>query len=103
MQTRTDASNAMFYCALSGFELSFWIIRINVLFSFFQVDLTRSFLFRNSGQSYTGIPIMAANMDTVGTFEMAKTLGKVCNITWSHQFTFYCIYSAIRLGYPSLE
>lgn len=26
---------------------------------------------------YTGIPIIAANMDTVGTFEMAKGLCKV--------------------------
>lgn len=26
---------------------------------------------------YTGIPIIAANMDTVGTFEMAKVLCKV--------------------------
>ncbi|XP_041376383.1 GMP reductase 1-like [Gigantopelta aegis] len=40
------------------------------------VDLTRSYLFRNSHQEYTGIPIMAANMDTVGTFEMAKVFAK---------------------------
>jgi hypothetical protein len=39
---------------------------------YFQVDLVRSFNFRNSKQEYTGIPVMAANMDTVGTFEMAK-------------------------------
>jgi hypothetical protein len=44
---------------------------------YFQVDLVRSFNFRNSKQEYTGIPVMAANMDTVGTFEMAKTLGRV--------------------------
>ncbi|XP_033620985.1 GMP reductase 2 [Fukomys damarensis] len=42
-----------------------------------EVDLTRSFSFRNSKQMYTGIPIIAANMDTVGTFEMAKVLCKV--------------------------
>ncbi|XP_015446158.1 GMP reductase 2 isoform X3 [Pteropus alecto] len=41
-----------------------------------EVDLTRSFSFRNSKQMYTGIPIIAANMDTVGTFEMAKVLSK---------------------------
>nr|KAF6500213.1 guanosine monophosphate reductase 2 [Molossus molossus] len=41
-----------------------------------EVDLTRSFSFRNSKQMYTGIPIIAANMDTVGTFEMAKVLCK---------------------------
>uniref|UniRef100_A0A8C6RSN8 GMP reductase n=1 Tax=Nannospalax galili TaxID=1026970 RepID=A0A8C6RSN8_NANGA len=37
-----------------------------------EVDLTRSFSFRNSKQTYNGIPIIATNMDTVGTFEMAK-------------------------------
>ncbi|XP_040824620.1 GMP reductase 2 isoform X1 [Ochotona curzoniae] len=41
-----------------------------------EVDLTRSFSFRNSKQMYTGVPIIAANMDTVGTFEMAKVLCK---------------------------
>jgi len=39
-----------------------------------QVSLTRSFQFRAGGQHYTGIPIIASNMDTVGTFEMAKAL-----------------------------
>ncbi len=33
-----------------------------------QVDLEREFTFRNSQQTFKGIPIMAANMDTVGTF-----------------------------------
>ena len=41
------------------------------------VDLYREIVFRNSKQTYNGIPIMASNMDTVGTFEMAKTLAKV--------------------------
>lgn len=42
-----------------------------------QVDLMRTFTFRNSKQTYTGIPIIVANMDTVGTFEMAKVMTKV--------------------------
>lgn len=42
-----------------------------------QVDLMRSFTFRNSKGSYRGIPIIAANMDTVGTFEMALALHQV--------------------------
>ena len=37
----------------------------------------RTYHFRNSKQEYNGIPVMASNMDTVGTFEMAKVLGKV--------------------------
>lgn len=42
-----------------------------------QVDLQRTFTFRNSKQTYTGIPVIAANMDTTGTFEMARVLAKV--------------------------
>mgnify|MGYP001290172097 CR=1 FL=1 len=38
------------------------------------VDLTRTFKFYNSGKEWTGIPIMASNMDGVGTFAMAKVL-----------------------------
>ncbi|XP_023697628.1 GMP reductase 2 isoform X1 [Paramormyrops kingsleyae] len=45
------------------------------------VDLMRSFSFRNSKLSYRGIPIIAANMDTVGTFEMAQALHKFCLFT----------------------
>lgn len=50
----------------------------------FQVDLQRSFTFRNSKGSYTGIPIIAANMDTVGTFDMALALHKV-SFAWHYQ------------------
>lgn len=39
-----------------------------------EVDLMRNFKFRNSGSEWTGIPVMAANMDTVGTFEIFKVL-----------------------------
>lgn len=41
-----------------------------------QVSLERSFNFLNSQSTWDGIPIMAANMDTVGTFEMALVLAK---------------------------
>ncbi|WP_299126212.1 GMP reductase [uncultured Winogradskyella sp.] len=39
-----------------------------------QVTLERSFAFLNSTATWKGVPIMAANMDTVGTFEMALAL-----------------------------
>lgn len=39
-----------------------------------EVSLEREFNFLNSTITWKGIPIMAANMDTVGTFEMAKAL-----------------------------
>jgi GMP reductase len=41
-----------------------------------EVDLKRTYTFRNSQQTYTGIPIMAANMDGVGTFDMSLALAK---------------------------
>ena len=39
-----------------------------------QVDLNRTFKFMHTDTPWTGVPIMAANMDTVGTFEMALAL-----------------------------
>jgi GMP reductase len=50
-----------------------------------QVDLEREFSFRNSQQTFKGIPIMAANMDTVGTFEMAKALSSKLLFTAIHK------------------
>jgi len=41
-----------------------------------EVDLSREYVFHHSGQHYLGIPIIAANMDTVGTMEMANALAK---------------------------
>lgn len=41
-----------------------------------QVILEREFTFLHSDIIWKGIPIMAANMDTVGTFKMAKVLAK---------------------------
>ncbi|KAJ8288152.1 hypothetical protein COCON_G00008110 [Conger conger] len=41
-----------------------------------EVDLQRSFTFRNSRQTYHGVPIIAANMDTTGTFKIAQALSK---------------------------
>ncbi len=39
------------------------------------IDLTRQYRFLNSGGTWSGIPLVAANMDTVGTMAMAKALG----------------------------
>ena len=41
-----------------------------------QVQLDRKFKFRNSRAEYEGVPIMASNMDGVGTFEMADKLAE---------------------------
>ena len=42
-----------------------------------EVDLNRTYQFKHSKQSWTGIPIMAANMDGVGTLDMALSLQKM--------------------------
>lgn len=39
-----------------------------------EVDLNRTFTFKHSKKTWTGVPIMASNMDGVGTFAMAKAL-----------------------------
>lgn len=49
------------------------------------VDLKRQFLFRNSKKSYNGIPVIASNMDTVGTFEMAQALEQHSVFTCVHK------------------
>ena len=55
-----------------------------------EVEVQRSFTFRNyepdfpdniKHEHYCGVPIMASNMDGVGTFEMATTLAKQCIFT----------------------
>eukprot|EP01136_Pigoraptor_vietnamica_P031702 Opistho-1_new@92605 len=51
-----------------------------------EVDLTRKFTFKNSGNTFEGVPIIAANMDTVGTFEMAKSLAKHKVMTAAHKY-----------------
>ena len=40
------------------------------------VDISREFTFKWSKKAYKGVPIIAANMDGVGTFEMAKAFLK---------------------------
>ena len=49
------------------------------------VQLERNFTFIHSGRTWTGIPIVAANMDTTGTFEMARALAKRKMITALHK------------------
>ena len=41
-----------------------------------EVDLTRTYKFKHSGVEWTGVPIMASNMDGVGTIDMARKLYK---------------------------
>ncbi|XP_050430807.1 GMP reductase 2-like [Adelges cooleyi] len=51
-----------------------------------EVDLYRHIMFRNSRRTYQGIPLIASNMDTVGTFEMAAVFGKHGVFTTIHKY-----------------
>ena len=48
-----------------------------------EVDISRDFVFLHSRRKYHGIPIIAANMDATGTFEMARALAR-------HSFRWRC-------------
>ncbi|EWM36934.1 GMP reductase, partial [Vibrio parahaemolyticus] len=50
-----------------------------------QVNLTRDFTFKHSGRQWSGVPVIAANMDSVGSFEMAKALAEHGVMTAVHK------------------
>jgi GMP reductase len=56
-----------------------------------EVNLYREFTFRNSKARYKGIPIMAANMDGVGTFEVTEALAS------------YGMFTCLVKHYPKYE
>ncbi len=64
------------------------------------VDITREFVFRHAGVKYHGIPIIASNMDTTGTFEMARALDAFRLSTALHKH--YSVDECIRF-FQSLE
>jgi GMP reductase len=58
----------------------------STLYSRSQVDLNREFHFPHSPKVWHGVPIIAANMDTTGTFEVYQVLSKNGMITCFHKF-----------------
>ena len=53
----------------------------STLTSRFDVDMERTYTFYHSRKEWTGVPVMASNMDTTGTFEMHNELSKHGMIT----------------------
>ena len=51
-----------------------------------EVDLTRDFKFKYTSKTWSGVPIISANMDTTGTFETAKSLEEYGILTAIHKF-----------------
>ena len=66
------------------------------------VNLNRRFKFLNSGKEFCGIPIIAANMDTIGTFKMAKKLAEDGLMTSIHKHyaldELYTFWDEIKSG-----
>lgn len=50
-----------------------------------EVDLTREYTFKYSIRTFNGIPIIAANMDTIGTIDMCEALHKMKLVTALHK------------------
>ncbi|KJV48595.1 guanosine 5'-monophosphate oxidoreductase [Pantoea sp. BL1] len=50
-----------------------------------EVELERTYTFKHSGLNWTGVPVIAANMDTVGTFTMAEALAGFNVLTAVHK------------------
>ena len=51
-----------------------------------EVQLERKLKFKHTSSTWTGVPIVSANMDTTGTFETAISLQKFKMITAIHKF-----------------
>ena len=51
-----------------------------------EVRITREFKFPHSPLTWTGVPVVAANMDTTGTVEMANALSEMSAITCLHKY-----------------
>jgi GMP reductase len=56
-----------------------------------EVNLTRTYKFKHSGREWTGVPVIAANMDGVGTLQMAHAL-------YQHQM-FTCLVKNVDTSY----
>lgn len=58
----------------------------SILTSRSEASITRTFRFLHSKVEWTGFPLIASNMDTIGTFEMARALGDVDALVALHKY-----------------
>ena len=72
----------------------------STLYSRSMVNLERTIKFPHSPLTWTGVPIIAANMDTVGTYEVYKVLSRHKILTAFHKF--YTVDDYIKMA-PSLN
>ena len=71
-----------------------------------EVDIQKKYLFYHSHREWNGVPIMAANMDTTGTFAMAKEMANLGHVCCLHKHydvrdlvDFYTQYNISMLQY----
>lgn len=67
-----------------------------------QVSLERTYTFRNSGQKWTGVPVISANMDTTGTIEIAEALYEHGMVTALHKHYSESDMTAFLAGKPDV-
>ena len=67
-----------------------------------EVDLNRTFKFRHSKREWTGVPMVVANMDTVGTFEMAKEMSVHGCMVAMHKHYTLDEWKAFASSYPGV-
>lgn len=58
----------------------------SVLTSRSEANILRLFRFRHSSFAWEGFPLIASNMDTIGTFEMAQALGEFKALVALHKY-----------------
>ncbi|MDD7805109.1 MAG: GMP reductase [Endozoicomonas sp. (ex Botrylloides leachii)] len=68
-----------------GFKDVLFKPKRSILKSRSQVNLERTFRFIHTDSEWTGVPVIAANMDTVGTFAMAHVLAEQKMLTAVHK------------------
>ena len=70
-----------------------------------EVSLERDFYFKKAGIKWRGVPIMAANMDTTGTFEVSNVLNRFNMLTCLHKF--YSVNDVVKklshIGFREIE
>ena len=65
-----------------------------------EVNVERSFKFKYSQRSWTGVPIISSNMDTISSIDMFKSLSKHKIITCFHKFiNMTDIINAVKEGF----
>ena len=67
-----------------------------------EVQVEREFKFKHSGRSWTGVPIISSNMDTISSVEMYKELSKKKFLTCFHKYiNINDIIKACQQGFDS--